>query len=226
MASGSSPSNLVNLIPDRLVLNCGLQSEIFVLDQILESLGAEILRLDFTQFFEFSPDIQSNLHKIHQFCDDLAIRLSRKGPGLLVFSVPAKHYIQASFIFAAFMTLYFDWTIDEAKRMFPHLNLNEPSQGSVSFPYFVNMLRHVRYRSCLPLLASCQSPITNAFIACDEEAARNAEVLREAAEARRAWCGEEITTSSAAATRSTCIFRSSSSALLEQPVLANNSESG
>ena len=165
MASGSSPSNLVNLIPDRLALNCGLQSEIFVLDQILESLGAEILRLDFTQFFEFSPDIQSNLHKIHQFCDDLAIRLSRKGPGLLVFSVPAKHYIQASFIFAAFMTLYFDWTIAEAKRMFPHLNLNEPSQSSIFFPYFVSMRRHVRHRSCLALLASCQSPITNALIA-------------------------------------------------------------
>ena len=188
------PSNLVSLIPDRLALICGSKSEISVLDQILESLGAEIRCLDPTLLHACSQEMDADLHRVHRFCDDLASRLSSRGSGFLVFNVPATYLSQASFIFAAFMTLRFGWTTSDLLRKFPHLDLSDASNKypSVSFPFSYFLLRLSKDRCWRASLVSYKrhNNILNKDIitACDEGATRNAGAIREAVEARSAWC--------------------------------------
>ena len=198
---------LVSLIPDRLALICGSKSEISVLDQILESLGAEIRCLDSTLLHACSQEMDADLHRVHRFCDDLASRLSSRGSGFLVFNVPATYLSQASFIFAAFMTLRFGWTTSDLLRKFPHLDLSDASNKypSVSFPFsycFLQLLKDRCWR------ARYIGPNICAFICTNEGTTRNAGAIREAVEARSAWCGEDFLMSSTAAAHSSCLFRS------------------
>ena len=204
----------MSLIPDRLALICGSKSEISVLDQILESLGAEIRCLDSTLLHACSQEMDADLHRVHRFCDDLASRLSSRGSGFLVFNVPATYLSQASFIFAAFMTLRFGWTTSDLLRKFPHLDLSDASNKypSVSFPFSYFLLRLSKDRCWRASLVSYKrhNNILNKDIitACDEGATRNAGAIREAVEARSAWCGEDFLMSSTAAAHSSCLFRS------------------
>ena len=202
MASALS-SNLVILIPDRLALNYGNQSEIFVLDQILESLGAEIRRFDASLLDSISQDVDVNLHAVHRFCDNLASRISQKESGLLVFTAPIKHRVQASFLLAAFMILHCDYTTADALRKLPCLKLSESKLYSSSnnpsvLPFMFGLLRLSKER--LTGLVHATSTEKNPVNCCkdgpivDEEKSprtiRQELAREEDVEARWAWCGE------------------------------------
>jgi hypothetical protein len=123
----SCKPEFVHLVADRLAFACGHESELFVLKQVLECVGAKIIDSRQSVSSRKPSCVSSSSHGINSFkiedifvfCHDVSKNISKHGNGLIVFCIEKcdRRRANVCFLLAAYMVLHHNWCPFRASKV-------------------------------------------------------------------------------------------------------------